>query len=107
MSIRADFNVVLRTISDIVARYQSGEFLTPETLRELHRELSTNLYYLNQFRCHFKDEWDRAYLECKESTAAAKTRYADREVKELYYCRKLAEAGRDVSISIGYQLRND
>lgn len=99
------FNEVLDTIRQIVERYRSGEYLDNDRLKDLHRELSANLYYLNEFRVQFKNDWDAAYHGSGEKTHAAKERIAESHVPELYLCRKLYEAGQDVLISMSLNLK--
>lgn len=100
-----EFDGVLDTIRQIVERYQSGEYLDEGTLKDLHRQLSANLYYLNEFRVDFKNQWDKEYMLCQEKTHAARERFADRQVPELYLCRKLCMAGQDVLISMSLNLK--
>lgn len=100
-----EFTLVLETIRQIIERYQSGEYIDEGTLKDLHRQLSTNLYYLNEFRIDFKNQWDKEYLSSQEKTHAGKEREADRRVPELYMCRKLCMAGQDVLISMSLNLK--
>ena len=101
----SNFQEVLDKISDIVLKYDSGDILQDEKLKDMHRHLSANLYFLNEHRIEFKNKWEAYYSECKESTSAAKTRFADRMCPELYMSRKLYEAGENVLISINNQLK--
>lgn len=100
-----NFQKVLDTISSIVLRYDSPEILTDEKLKDMHRHLSANLHFLNEHRVEFKKQWESYYAECKESTSAAKTRFADRMCPERYMARKLGDSGQNVLISINNQLK--
>ena len=105
MSSASEFKEVLDLISEIVQKYESGEYLSEEALKQMHRLLSSNLYYLNEFRVGYKEQWDHVYKNSPEKTNAAKERYADQEVPELYMTRKLYDAGKEVLISIAINLK--
>lgn len=100
-----DLETALEGIRGVVGEYNSEEVLTDQDFKRMHRKLSSELYALNESRCKYKDEWDSYYSLCKEKTNAAKERYADMKVPELYKCRKIWEAGENVLISINNQLK--
>jgi hypothetical protein len=100
-----NFQAVLDKISEIVQRYDSPEILQDEKLKDMHRHLSANLYFLNEHRIAFKKSWDAYYSQSKEGTNAAKERYADRMCPERYMARRLFDAGENVLISINNQLK--
>ena len=99
------FQSILDIIHGIVARYASDEILQDEDLKEMHRKLSANLYFLNEHRIAFKKDWDERYYICQEPTNASKQRYADKVCPELYMSRKLYDAAENVLISINNQLK--
>lgn len=94
----------LETISEIVQEFETGAYKTPEKLAEMHRLLSTNMYYLTKLQVDFKSEWQRAYWKA-EGSNAHRAMVADTEVKELYLCRKILEAAKGVSISMTTELQ--
>lgn len=93
---------VLQKISDIIETYESGAF---KDLQLMHRELTCNIYYLSKFQVEAHQQWNAVYYNSKESTNAAKEREADREVNELYMCRKIYETAKGVSIAMGYEIK--
>ncbi len=98
------FERVLDEIDDIVATYQEGEY---RGLNELHRRLSTNMYWLIKYQVDFNIEWNNEYYKHHSTVNAVKERHADKVVPELYMCRKIWEAAKNVSISIGYEVKAD
>ena len=103
----AEQQLILNTITDIIEEYESGAWVNAERLKELHRVLTSNMYYLTKLQIEFNQEWNRRYYLSKENSNAAKEKYADKEVPELYMCRKILEAAKGVSIAMGYELKMD
>ena len=103
----AEQQLILNTITDIIEEYESGAWVNAERLKELHRVLTSNMYYLTKLQIEFNQEWNRMYYLSKENSNAANEKYADREVPELYMCRKILEAAKGVSIAMGYELKMD
>lgn len=101
------FSQVLKTITDIVQEYESGAWASVEKLKELHRVLNSNMYYLTMLQIEYNREWNRIYHVSLHKTNAAKEKEADERVPELYMCRKILDAARGVSISMGYELKMD
>ncbi len=103
-----EFEEVLEAIDDVITAYQGGEY---RGLNELHRKLSTNMYWLVKYQVEFNIKWNAAYHNYNElegkTSSAAKERHADKEVPQLYMCRKIWEAAKNVSISIGYEVKAD
>ncbi len=98
-----EFTEVLLNIDTIIENYESGVF---RPLNDYSRELSCNMYFLIKHQIEFKSLWNAAYHR-HEGTNAAKERYADDTVPQLYMCRKIWEAAKNVSISIGYEIKSD
>jgi len=103
--VKQQLNEVLDTISDIVEEYESGVWVNAERLKELHRILTSNMYYLTKLQIEFNQDWNRKYYLSSESSNAAKEKFADKEVPELYMCRKILDAAKGVSIAMGYELK--
>lgn len=99
------FQSVLDTIRKIIERYASDEVLHDDDLKEMHRKLSANMYFLNEFRIEFKKDWDNHWHNCEKQTNASKERSADKACSELYMSRKLYDAAENVLISINNQLK--
>ncbi len=100
---------VLENIDAIVDTYEGGHF---RALNEMHRELSSNMYWLVKHQIEYNQRWNAVYHnykdpEANKTSSAAKERQADKEVPELYQCRKIWEAAKNVSIAIGYERQTD
>ena len=93
---------ILNKITDIVETYESGAY---SDLMVMQRELSCCMYHLSLEQVKAHQEWNRMYYNSKESSNAAKERECDREVPELYMCRKIMETAKSVSIAMGYELK--
>ena len=92
---------VLDRISEIVLVYNSGEY---KDLFELRKNLTANMFYLSHHQVGAKKEWMFKYYNCKDGSNAAREKWADMQVPELYQCRKIYDAAKGVSISIGDEL---
>lgn len=95
-------NEILEKINSIIEAYESGQY---KDLYEGHRVLSCQMYHLTVYQVEFNREWNKAYYNCESKVNAAKEREADKLVPELYLCRKILEAAKSVSISMGYELK--
>ena len=94
----------MEAINEIIEEYESGAYVTQHALSEAHRKLVSNMYYLTKFQVEFQRDWQKNYYLSAETSNAAKERMADDKVPELYMCRKILEAAKGVSISMGYEL---
>jgi hypothetical protein len=81
-------NDTLNKITEIIDRYESGEWLSAENLRGLLRELSTNYYRLTQFNIEFAQDFNREVYRFKGTNAAANA-YAEISVPGLRVTRKI------------------
>lgn len=95
-------NEILTKISDIIEVYESGSY---KNLSDMHRELTCNMFYLSKEQVEAHQKWNACYYNSKESSNAAKERECDREVPELYMCRKIMETAKGVAIAMGYELK--
>lgn len=102
------FEQILDDITAIVDTYQGGEY---RGLNEMHRNLACDCYYLTKYQVQFNQDWNAAYHNYNEpegkTSSAAKERHADKEVPELYICRKILEAAKNISISISHEIKSD
>lgn len=103
-----EFSEILENIDEVIKEYETGVY---KPLNDYSRELSCNMYFLVKHQVEFNRKWNAAYHNYKEpegkTSAASKERHADKEVPELYACRKIWEAAKNVSISIGYEIKSD
>ena len=96
---------MLNTISEVVQRYESGEYMTPEKLLEAHRVLSSNIYYLTQLQLEYRSKWQQEFYLSNGGSVVAREREADDKIPELYMCRKIIESARGVSIAMSMELK--
>jgi len=90
---------ILNKISQIITKYDGGEWESLENLRILLRELSSNYYYLTKHNIEYAQAWNMQVYNFKGSNAAAQT-FADLKVPELRITRKILMAADRVINSI-------
>ncbi len=95
-------NTILNKITDIINTYQSGIY---KDLFEMQRELACQIFYLTQKQVEYNLEWNNEYHNHKSTVNAVKQRHADKEVPELYMCRKIITAATNVSIAMSLELK--
>ena len=93
---------ILKKITDIVETYQSGAY---SDLFEMQRELSCSLFFLSQKQVEYNLQWNEVYHNHKSTVNAVKQRHADKEVPELYMCRKIMESAKNVSIAMSLEIK--
>lgn len=93
---------ILEKITGIIETYESGAY---KDLNVMHRELTCNMYYLAKEQVEAHQKWNACYYNSKETTNAGKERQCDRDVPELYLCRKILESAKGVAIAMGYELK--
>jgi len=93
---------ILTKIDSIIETYESGAF---KDLHVMHRELTCNMYYLSKEQVHYNVKWNQEYYNHNSTVNAVKERHANKEVPELYLCRKIMETAKGVSIAMGYEIK--
>lgn len=93
---------VLEKISEIVLIWNSGQY---KDLHEMRRQITSNLFFLSHYQIEAKKEWMFKYYNCNEGSNAAREKWADMQVPELYQCRKISETGKGVAIAIGEEIK--
>ncbi len=93
---------ILEKISAIINTYEGGSF---KDLHIMHRELTCNMFYLSQEQVKYSVKWNEMYYNHKSTVNAVKERYANREVPELYMCRKIMETAKGVSIAMSLEVK--
>ena len=93
---------ILEKISSIIQTYEGGHF---KDLHVMHRELTCNMFYLSQEQVEANVRWNKEYYNHQSKVNAVKERHADKEVPELYMCRKIMEGAKSVSIAMGYEIK--
>lgn len=94
---------ILNKITSIIKTYESGVWVSSETLRIMSRELSCNMYYLTKHNIEAFKDWNKIVYNFKGSNAAGET-LAHNKVPELRMTRKILESARGVSISMNNEL---
>lgn len=92
-------NDILDKVTEIIQRYESGEYLTADSLRELLRELTTNVYYLTKYKIEFKNKHNEIRYRHKGSVASGEI-LAHEQCPELYQVRYIIRSAEKVEQSI-------
>lgn len=79
---------ILNKISEIITKYETGEWQSVDNLRVLLRQLSTNHYHLTKYNVEYGQEHNKAIYKFK-GTDAAGQRFAELTVPELRITRKI------------------
>lgn len=91
---------IVEAINESTERYEVCKIGDTHTQSEILQSLSANVYFLTEYRIHFHKEWMRAYFESKAPSAAARERYADNCVPDLYTVRHFMASGNKVLDSL-------
>lgn len=95
---------VLESIDGIIESYESGEWIVEGKLADLHKSLAINVYFLTKFQVEASKKFN-GLVYLSEATSVARARAeAEQEVPELYKCRKIIEALKNISISMTHEL---
>lgn len=95
---------VMSSIDEIVEKYESGEWLVEGKLADLHKSLAINVYFLTKFQIEANKKFN-GLVYSSEATSVARARAeAEEQVPELYQCRKIIEALKNISISMTHEL---
>ena len=94
---------ILIKITDIIQRYDGGEWQSVENLRIMLRELSSNCYFLTKHNVEAGMEHNKNQYNFKGSVAAGKI-FADEQTPELRYTRKILYAANKVMDSMRSEL---
>lgn len=84
-----DLNQILSDISDCIDRYETLKIGDVHTQSDIGRKLSVNLKHLADLKVHYKDLWNKAFIESPEKSDKKKEIYADGLVPELYKIRQI------------------
>lgn len=91
---------VLEKINKAVSDYETKELGLIHDQAEILRNLSTGIYFLAEHKTYYHNLWMALYFQCKETTAAAKERFADKNCPELYKVRQIMAAATKVQDSL-------
>ena len=96
-------NEILNKISDIITRYEGGEWSTTDSLREMLRELTSNIYFLSKFNIEFHEKHNAVQYKHKGSVSSGLI-LANEQYPELRMIRKITEAANNVKSSMIMEL---
>jgi len=96
-------NEILNKISDIITRYESGEWETTDSLREMLRELTSNIYFLSKYNIEFHEKHNAVQYKHKGSVSSGLI-LANEQYPELRMLRKITEAANNVKSSMIMEL---
>ena len=82
--------ITVGEIASAIQKYESGEWLTVDKLRELLRGLSNNRYHLTAENIEAHNRWNTLMYNSNKPVSRAKVE-ADYKVPELRQTRKLLE----------------
>ena len=94
---------ILDEISDIITRYESGEWETTDSLREMLRELTSNIYFLSKYNIEFHEKHNAVQYKHKGSVSSGLI-LANEQYPELRMIRKITEAANNVKSSMIMEL---
>lgn len=95
-----------KKIGDIIDTYESGIYVSTETLVEMQRELSCCHYHLTTLNIEAGQEYNKEMYNFNGSVAAGKI-YAENKVPMLRKTRKLLESIKQVLIAMGSELKTN
>lgn len=91
---------ILDNINDCIERYENMPLTGIREQSEVLRKLSCNLQYLEGERIKEHENWIEVYFTCKQPSNAAREKWADNKVGELYMIRRIMTGGYKVLESI-------
>ena len=94
---------ILTKITEIIERYESGEWLEADKLRVLLRELTSNIYYLTKYNIEYHEKHNAIQYKHKGSVSAGLI-FANEQFPELRMLRKIIESANNVARSITMEI---
>lgn len=91
---------ILTAINEEVDKYHQLQLKAVLDQSEILRNLTSNLYFLEQYRIEAHEKWLSVYHNSQAKSAAGKEREADNVVRELYLIRRVMTSGYRVVDSI-------
>jgi len=96
-------NEILNKISDIITRYDAGEWQSCDKLREMLRELTSNIYFLSKYNIEYHEKHNAVQYKHKGSVSSGLI-LANEQYPELRMIRKITEAANNVKSSMIMEL---
>ena len=92
---------ILNNIDSAVESYELLELIDTNLQSEALRKLTSNLFFLEEHRIHAYNTWLETYYDMPKGTSnAAKEKFCDNHVKELYMIRRIMTSGYKVADSL-------
>jgi hypothetical protein len=90
-----ELNETLENITSLIDAYSDTSINNGESLNEILKRLSNNLFYLEKFRADYKLKYESKIYELtkdKKMTVSRAVNIAEVEVKEMYLIRRISDA---------------
>lgn len=94
---------ILVTITEIIVKYESGEWQSADNLRLLLRELTSNIYYLTKYNIEYHEKHNAVQYKHKGSVSGGLI-LANEQYPELRMLRKIIESANNVTRSMTMEL---
>jgi hypothetical protein len=94
---------ILLKVTEIIVKYESGEWQTAENLRLLLRELTSNIYYLTKYNIEYHEKHNAVQYKHKGSVSSGLI-LANEQYPELRMLRKIMESANNVTRSMTMEL---
>lgn len=91
---------ILLKIRECVERYDNLPLEDYKEQSEILKALTSNLFYLERYRVEAYEKWLSVYYNCDLKTNAARSAWADNEVKERYLIKRVMTAAYKVVDSV-------
>jgi hypothetical protein len=88
-------NEILTKISNIIVTYESGEWITEDKLRVMHRQLTSNLFFLAAYNTEYFQNHNAIQYKHKGSVSSGLI-LANEQVPELRMLRKTESTANNV-----------
>jgi hypothetical protein len=88
-------NEILTKISNIIAIYESGEWITEDKLRVMQRELTSNIFFMTKHNIEYFQNHNAIQYKHKGSVSSGLI-LANEQVPELRMLRKIESAANNV-----------
>ena len=94
---------ILENISEIIVKYESGEWQSADNLRLLLRQLTSNIYYLTKYNIEYHEHHNAVQYKHKGSVSSGLI-LANEQFPELRMLRKIMTSADNVSRAMTMEL---
>lgn len=96
----------MEKIAEIIARYESGEYIPENGLIDIQRDLACQIFHLTRTNIEAFQKWNSIVYQHDGSNASGEV-LAHQKVPELRMTRKLLEACKSVAIAIQSEIKHN